>query len=139
MNRRVALRAVGLGLFAAAAGCSDAHAKTAPVRGKIIYKGEPVPNGTVNFIPEAGGPSATGEIQKDGTFTLTTYSRGDGAVLGKHKVVIVAMQDGADILPEARTPTPPPIVPVKYTSPATSTLSATVEDKDNQVEFDLGK
>jgi hypothetical protein len=117
-------------------GCGERRAGTAIVRGTVTLNGKAVPNGTVNFIPEMG-PSATGEIQPDGSYTLTTYKPGDGAVLGTHKVVIVAMADNAGMLPEARSPTPPPIVPVKYTSPATTDLTAQVEDKENTINFDL--
>lgn len=132
---------VRAGLFllvtAVCCGCSESVAKTAQVRGKVLFKGIAVPNGTVNFIPENGGTSATGEIQPDGSFKLTTFRSGDGAILGKHKIVIVAMQDNKDTLPEARSPLPPPIVPIKYTSPATSTLFETVEDKENNFTLDL--
>ena len=55
----------------------------------------------------------------------------------KHKVIVVAMRDQGNRLPEEKTPLPPPIVPVKYTSPATTTLTATVEDKENTIDFDL--
>ena len=110
--------------------------RTAAVNGKVTYKGKPVPQGTVTFIPEGGGPSATGEI-KDGAFTMTTYSSRDGAILGKHKVVIVAMEDMEGRLPEERTPLPPPLIPTKYTSPATSPLTTEVKDGDNSPVFDL--
>jgi len=118
------------------AGCGPRGAATAIVRGKVTYKGKPVPNGTVNFIPTKG-PSATGEIQPDGSYTLTTYKSGDGAVLGKHKVIVVAMQDMGSVLPESRNPLPPPIVPMKYTSLATTDLTADVEQKENTINFDL--
>jgi hypothetical protein len=124
-----------LGVFAA--GCGDDRQKTAAVSGKITYNGRPVPNGTVTFIPDPAGPPATGEIQPDGTYTLTTYVKGDGAVPGRHKVVVVAMDDAAGKLPEERKPLPPPIVPAKYTSPATSTLTADVKAEDNTINFDL--
>jgi hypothetical protein len=139
MIRRLTPRAaVVLAAWAAlAAGCGGDKAKTAAVRGKVTYKGGAVPTGTVTFMPDPAGPPATGDIQPDGTFTLTTYSKGDGAVLGKHKVIIVAMQDQGNRLPEEKSPLPPPIVPVKYTSPATTTLTATVEDKENTITFDL--
>lgn len=110
--------------------------KLAPVKGSVTYKGKPVPNGTVSFIPEGGGPTATGELQKDGTFVLKT-EKSNGAVLGSHTVVIAAMQDMGETLPEARNPLPPPIVPEKYTNPATTDLKAKVEDKDNVFTFDL--
>jgi hypothetical protein len=116
--------------------CGPRGEATAIVRGKVTYAGKPVPNGTVNFIPDRG-PSATGEIQPDGSYTLTTYKSGDGAVIGAHKVIVVAMQDMSNRLPENRTPLPPPIVPVKYTSLATSDLTADVQKKENTINFDL--
>ena len=92
-------------------------------------------------MPDDGNkPSASGEIQPDGTYTLMTAhgsSNHEGAVIGKHKVIIVAMQDMASRLPEERIALPPPIVPTKYTSPATSDLTAEVENKDNVIDFDL--
>ena len=118
-------------------GCSQRGEATAIVRGKVTYNGKPVPNGTVNFIPTRGATTATGEIHPDGSYALTTYKPGDGAVLGTHKVVVVAMQDMGNRLPENRTPLPPPIVPVKYTSLATSDLTAEVEKKENTINFDL--
>jgi hypothetical protein len=124
-----------------ASGCGGSSDGLAVVKGKITYNGKPVPNGTVNFLPDDGNkPSATGEIQADGTYALQTFlgSRpSEGAVIGKHKVVVVAMQDMATRLPEERSPLPPPIVPIKYTSPATSDLAAQVEDKENTINFDL--
>lgn len=129
--------AAALALLVVATGCSGDRMKTYTVTGKVTYKGKAVPNGTVNFIPSGPGPSATGELQKDGTFTLKTYAAGDGAVAGKHKVVVVAMADQKDALPEARSPTPPSIVPNKFTSLATTTLTADVLEKDNVIDFDI--
>jgi len=128
-------------LLFAVVGCGGSGEGLAVVKGKISYKGKAVPNGTVNFIPDdPNKPSATGEIQSDGSYSLQTYQGSrpnQGAVIGKHKVVIVAMQDMASRLPEERVALPPPIVPVKYTSPATSDLKAQVEDKENTIDFDL--
>jgi hypothetical protein len=120
-----------------AAGCGDSNPKTVPVRGKVIYNGNPVTSGTVTFTPEAGGPPATGEIRSDGSFEMTTFKSGDGAVPGKHKVFIVAMGSTAEQLPESRSPTPPPTIPMKYTHPATSPLTATVEGTETTVNFEL--
>jgi hypothetical protein len=119
-----------------ALGCGSSNPRTAIVRGKITYKGKPVPNGTVNFVPESG-TAAQGEIQPDGSYKLTTFRKDDGAVVGKHSVFIVAMQDMANRLPEERTPLPPPIIPMKYTSLATSDLKAEVQEKENTIDFDL--
>jgi hypothetical protein len=124
------------GAVLALAGCGSDRLKTAVVRGTVTYRGKPVPNGTISFIP-ASGPSAAGEIQPDGSYTLTTYRKGDGAVLGRHTVVIVAMQDMSNRLPEQRNPLPPPIVPEQYTHQATSDLRAEVKDEENTINFSL--
>jgi hypothetical protein len=126
-------------LSSAVSGCGGSNRmKTAIVKGQVTYKGRPVPNGTVLFIPSDQGPSATGELQKDGTYVLTTHQKGDGAVLGKHNVVIVAMEDTSDKLPEQRNPLPPSIVPDRYTSAATTDLTAEVKDVENVIDFNLG-
>jgi hypothetical protein len=129
--------ALVLALTPALVGCGGERLKTAIVKGKVTYNGKPVPNGTITFIPNGPGPSASGELQKDGSYNLTTYRKGDGAVLGQYKVIIVAMQDMSNRLPEERNPTPPSIVPDKYTSAATSDLRAEVEDRENICDFDL--
>jgi hypothetical protein len=118
------------------AGCGGNDKKTAVVRGTVTYNGKAVPNGTISFIP-ADGRSATGEIEPDGSYTLTTYRKGDGAILGQHKVVIVAMEKTSNRLPEARNPLPPSIIPLKYTSLATSDLRADVKDQENTIDFKL--
>jgi hypothetical protein len=102
----------------------------------VTYKGKPVPNGTVLFVPDAG-PQATGEIGPDGSYTLTTFRPGDGAVPGTYKVVVVAMQDTSNRLPEDRNPLPPPIVPDRYSSIATTDLTAQVKDGENTIDFPL--
>jgi len=115
-------------------GCGAGGPKTAPVKGTITYKTKPVPYGTIMFQPE-NGPAATGEI-KDGNYVLKT-DKWDGAVLGKHRVTVISLQDQAERLPEHRTPFPPAVVPLEYSFPDRSNLTAVVEDKDNVINFDL--
>jgi hypothetical protein len=70
----------------------------APVKGKVLCAGKPVGEGIVQFAPvssasgsgnKAGKPgkSGAGEIKSDGTFEISTYSMGDGAVVGKCRVI----------------------------------------------------
>jgi hypothetical protein len=119
------------------AGCSKSGGlKTAPVAGKVTFKGKPVPNGTVMFVP-GEGPAATGEIDKDGNYRLSTYGNGDGAVLGNHKVSITALAEIGTALPEQRNPTPPSLLPAKYLSHETSGLTIEVKDGNNDVNFEL--
>ena len=41
-----------------------------------------MPKGTVTFLSD-GGQVATGEIQPDGTYKLSTFAEGDGALPGQ--------------------------------------------------------
>ncbi len=48
------------------------------------------------------------------------------------------MQDQENLLPEQRSPLPAPTVPIKYTSLATTDLTAEVEKgKENVIDFKL--
>jgi hypothetical protein len=119
-------------------GCGRKGAmETAPVSGKVTYRGKALPTGTIMFVP-AEGPAATGEIGADGSYKLTTYQSGDGAVIGAHKVTITALQGMGNALPEQRSATPPPLVPAKYLSDSTSGLTAEVKPKvENEFNFEL--
>jgi hypothetical protein len=105
------------------------------VKGKVTYEDKPVTSGTVNFISEDG--SAYGELKPDGSYELMTNEPGDGARPGTYKVTVIAMQDQGSALPEAKNPLPPPTVPLKYTSLATTDLTAEVGNKDNVINFQL--
>jgi hypothetical protein len=121
--------------FLILAGCSDGRLKTAPVKGTITYNGKPVPQGSIMFQPEQG-PAATANI-KNGSYSLKTYKNDDGAILGKHKVTVISLEDQAGRLPEDRNPLPPPIVPLKYNFPDKSGLTAEVKDEPNTFDFHL--
>ena len=132
--KRLAAAAVILAFALTLFGCRRGP-KLAPVHGSITYKGKPVPQGTILFTPE-NGPSATGEI-KDGQYSLMTDNKWNGAVPGKHTVTIMSLADQAGLLPEHRSPLPPPIVPLEYSFADKSGLTAQVEDKDNVIDFHL--
>jgi hypothetical protein len=75
------------------AGCGKGR-PVAPVRGTVTLDGKPLPGGRIMFEPIASGPNkivgkaAFGQIQSDGSFVLSTYEEGDGAVVGSHHPVI---------------------------------------------------
>jgi hypothetical protein len=96
----------------ALAGCGPGHGLTlGRVQGKVTYKGEPVRYGTVFFVPNTSkgtdGPSAMGIIKDDGTYTLSTDSGGDGALVGHHKVGVVGL-DPTPINTTSEKPLPKP-------------------------------
>ena len=81
-----AVTAISLGLLA---GCST-EPPTFPVAGIVRFtSGEPVRVGTVELKSIEHGIHARGQIQTDGTFSLSTFHEDDGAVAGKHNCVIV--------------------------------------------------
>jgi hypothetical protein len=97
-----------------------------PVKGKVTYKGKPLARGTVKFEPDGAGRAATGEIQSDGTFVLTTYKQGDGAVPGHHRVAVVGGET------QAKEP-----VPMKFENFASSKLEIDVSQDKTEYAFNL--
>jgi hypothetical protein len=79
--------------------------KTHPVKGKVVRKdGTPFARGEIEFQLQSDPKvRARGQIQKDGTFTLTTHVGGKsqaGAVEGEHIVLILvvgAAKDGGGL------------------------------------------
>jgi hypothetical protein len=86
--RRSVEGALLAGLVMLLAGCSG-QATTGQVTGKVTHNGEAVTGGVVTFAPTGGtvGKPATGEISSDGTYSLSTYEPGDGAAVGRHRVL----------------------------------------------------
>ena len=88
LSRRTIHGATFALFFLTAVGCSD-HLPTYPVAGKVEFtSGGPVHVGTVELKSRQHGVQARGQIQPDGSFTLTTYKDGDGAVAGTHDCVV---------------------------------------------------
>lgn len=74
-------------LALAISGCGETTSEKAQVKGKVTLNGEPVKGGTILLAPlSASGETASGEVQPDGTFTLSTAQSGDGAPIGKNRV-----------------------------------------------------
>ncbi len=63
-----------------------------PVKGKITHRGKPLTQGEITFEPTDGGREAHGKIQPDGSFELTTFQEGDGALVGVHRVLIAGIE-----------------------------------------------
>ena len=133
MKNSLIQRLFFLSVMLVAVGCGGSDLVS--VKGKVTYDDKPVSSGTINFVSDNG--SSYGNLKPDGSYELMTIKPGDGALPGTYKVTVVAMQDQGNVLPEARNPLPPPTVPLKYTSLATSDLTAKVEKKNNLIDFNL--
>ncbi len=95
-RRRLCLSAVFVCLISTMAGCGSSNGLSlGKVSGKVTYKGEPIRQGTVTFQPDDSkgtqGPPALGIIGNDGDFLMTTEQSGDGAIVGFHKVGVLAL------------------------------------------------
>jgi hypothetical protein len=97
------------------------------VKGKVTYKGQPVTKGIVRFEPDGFGRMATGELQSDGTFELSTLKPGDGAVPGEHRVTVNELDKS---LAKNRALK-------KYASANISGLKAEVSPEKHEFTFDL--
>jgi hypothetical protein len=146
-NKLRCISMMAVGCLVLLAGCSSRPA-TAPVHGKITVGGKPVTAGKITFHPTAGR-SSLGTIAADGTYSLTTFSPGDGALVGKHRVTIEATRITGPAAPKSlaeeqhqgiTAPALPQvewIVPQIYSRLETTTLEADVQSGSNTKDFDL--
>ena len=146
------------------AGCGSSGYPTAKVTGRITFEGRPIAGGgSVRFVPitekddSRPGKPASGLLAPDGTFTLSTYEEGDGAIVSEHRVEVSQLiyleqpvydyeeptaADDAGQLGEARlvrpgkTVDPSQQIPAIYSGPE-SPLRVTVAKGDNEITLDL--
>ncbi|MEK6247545.1 MAG: carboxypeptidase-like regulatory domain-containing protein [Planctomycetales bacterium] len=101
------------------------HDPTIPVSGTVTLDGMPLADATVSFIPENGRP-ANGTTDADGRFELTTYEKGDGVAISKHKVTV---SKPAPFDPKDPYAERPSLVPAKYGDLKTTPLEFTVTEE----------
>ena len=118
-------------------GCSSRHpAATYPVSGKVVFAdGAPLSTGGIILFKSVATEDqptfdARGAIEADGTFRLFTFEEGDGAVAGKHQVLVRAKRDAADYL--ERGIIPQPVIDPRFEHYETSGLEFTVEEGSNE-------
>jgi len=116
------------------AGCGESGPfDLVPVHGRVTYSdGSPIKSDqlVVKFVPQAiqmqgkvAPRSATTYVDvADGTFSdLTTWKYGDGVIVGRHKVVVLALSGAG---PNAGNPTK--AVPTRYHRADTTPLEVEV-------------
>ncbi len=98
IHRVLALHAVAICLLVMGCGPANTNPPTIPVTGKVTHKGEAVEGATVKFLPsDPEGKVANATTQADGTYELSTFETGDGAMAGKYTVTVrklVSVQQG---------------------------------------------
>lgn len=77
-------------------GCGgDSGPALQAVTGKVTKGGQPVANVNVTFSPVSGGVSSGGRTDAEGKFALVCQNGKAGAIEGKHKVVLTAVDVAA--------------------------------------------
>ncbi|PQO28803.1 hypothetical protein [Blastopirellula marina] len=115
-------------------GCETPVA-THPVTGKVVLaNGSPAQGGIIKFrttSEEGEMVKASGQIQPDGTFQLSTFEDGDGALAGEHEVILFspALGDGGGATA--------PEFPSKYRKYETSELKFDVKPGKNDFVIQL--
>lgn len=134
----------------AVAGCSSEDEWTAKrpkvhsASGLVKLDGKPLDDATVIYHSQSHALSAQGTTDKAGRFTLTTFDSGDGAVEGKHKVVITkrtyekrkTKYDSAEEKSVALIPKE--LLPSRYALPTTTNVEVEVSAKgDNSATIEI--
>lgn len=127
-------------------GCNSSG--TTPVEGQVLLDGTPLPNASIQFVPQGTGQDATGATDAQGKFAMSTNKPRDGVMPGSYKVVITprlttipqqfasadeAMKAAAVAKPIAHSSG----FPQKYTRVDQTPLTIDVPLKDKKTVFDL--
>jgi hypothetical protein len=88
---RPAVVALALLIALVAAGCGS-KVELGQVEGTVRAGGQPLRGVLVTFVPESSGPAAVvrsmGVTDEAGRFRLRTETQEDGAIVGRHKVLV---------------------------------------------------
>ena len=134
-ERNKRLRSLVFALFFLA-GCGSEHpAPTYPVTGTVVFSDDGTPLSTGGSILWESVPdepkelpfNASGVIQADGTFELTTFE--EGAVAGEHRVLVRPKRDASDWV--ERGIVPRPVIAPQFERYETSELRFTVKEEGN--------
>lgn len=145
-------RLIAASALFAVVGC-DGQPATYPVTGIVTYKGEPVEGATVSFAPDdPENKSAGGVTDSEGRYSLTTFTKDDGAMVGSYNVRVTKYDEPPvesatatdseqtdelpdDYEPESYEEAGPPQneLPAKYGKIGGTPLSFTVEAIESNV------
>jgi hypothetical protein len=126
--------------MALAAGCSRSEpdrVEVHPVTGQVIFDGKPAAGAFVIFHPKQeipGVPRPSASSDKQGNFTLSTYSAGDGAPQGAYAVTVVLP---SMVKKDGEFEPGPNLLPAKVANPDTSPIVAQVAAGANTVPITI--
>ena len=118
-----------LGCLALVAGCGDGRPKRVRVSGRVTIDGKPLTSGNIRVVP-AEERVATGTIGPDGRFTLGTFDKDDGCVLGTHPIAVIAVR-------RLNSSSVEHLVPKKYGEYTTSGKTVTIDGPKDDLQIEL--
>jgi hypothetical protein len=141
------MAAAAIALAATTSGCFG-RIPVHPVKGTITFDGKPMKGGgSIAFVPlgDQQGKTAGGEVLADGTYQLMTHQPGDGSMAGDFRVVITQVtQKEPERTPDGKAPPKGSLslpeadrIPAIYADSQNSPLTAKVEAKSNEINFEL--
>lgn len=134
-----ALIAIGIGAILLLGGCSKGpvNKPVFPVSGQVVLDGKPVPYASITlFAQNVDGaterPNAVAD--KNGKFSLTTYSRDDGAPAGNYVAVVEARKQ---IVKNGDSDFGDNYLPARYGNAQSSDLKIEVRPEPNELALKL--
>ncbi len=124
-------------IICAILGCSDGNPRTYEVKGFVRFPdGVPLASGTIEFraLDHEQPITAVGDIDENGAFTLGTFSADDGAVEGRHQVIVISSQEigtGAErpgMIERSK-------LHIRFADYDTSGLEVQVKAEDNEIDI----
>ncbi|MFO0845021.1 MAG: hypothetical protein U0797_21965, partial [Gemmataceae bacterium] len=101
-----------------------------PVKGSVLVGGKPAEKAQVIFHPvndaDPKAPRATGEVAADGSFSLSTYTAGDGVPAGEYAVTVTWPEGSSTIGGDADSGADR--LGGRFSNPRTTTLKARVHE-----------
>jgi len=125
-----------------AVGCAR-QVSLAEVEGTVYLDGNPLDNVLVCFLPDpakgTAGPRSVAATDAQGHYRLRCDDRGEGAVIGWHRVVVEDLAPYVAPRDEKTSPgqTAPSRVPSAYTTSANTPLSIEIKPDRQTVNLDL--
>jgi len=121
-------------LLVAAAGCGRSSGPdTETVHGKVTLDGNPLPDAGIEFVPDAGRPSAA-RTDATGAYTLEYSLSQSGALQGQHTVRITTGGERPDPA-TGEMKRFPELLLAKYNT--NSELRREITAGDNEINFEL--
>ncbi|HEY2784687.1 MAG TPA: hypothetical protein VGJ05_06885 [Fimbriiglobus sp.] len=118
------------------AGCQapvPPHVAVYPVEGQLLVSGVPAADAHITFHPLDGkGVPVTGRTGRDGSFTLTSFTPGDGAPAGEYSVTVVWPNDSI-VRDECADTTTHDRLNKAYSDPAAKKIVVVVKPEPNHI------